>query len=169
MECRCTQVPKNSFAKYSPCSPAACRAFSGFKKHFLFAVHMEAKVKLFKLWVLVAIILAGSVCAMAQTAPDLENGFKHWGSYDGSHLDTVNLQNGNLMLHAPLLPNYPQRGKFGLSDLLSFNAKTWQVLCGSIYADGSGFACGWFHGGTGVSLQRSVDLAIQRTDDMYGS
>ena len=25
-------------------------------------------------------------------------------------LDTVNLLNGNLMLHAPLLPNYPQRG-----------------------------------------------------------
>ena len=63
------------------------------------------------------IIFAFSNLLSAQTAPDLENGFKHYGSYDSSHLDTVNLQNGNLMLHAPLLPNYPQRGKLRFANV----------------------------------------------------
>src|SRR5258708_24126839 len=63
-----------------------------------------------KLALISAIILAGSVCALAQMPPNLENGFKHWGSDDGGSLDTVNNLNGNQMLHAPLLPDYPQPG-----------------------------------------------------------
>ncbi|HET9165370.1 MAG TPA: hypothetical protein VFP11_05195, partial [Candidatus Angelobacter sp.] len=98
----------------------------------------------------------------AQTAPDLENGFKHYGSYDGSHLDTVNLENGNLMLHAPLLPNYPQRGNLNLQDILAFTSKTWQVICIDVQLVQE---CGWFHGGTGVTLQRPFDLGVQRTID----
>src|SRR6266853_1240405 len=117
--------------------------------------------------VLVAVI-AGCVSLMAQKMPDLENGFKSYGSYDGSHLDTVNLQNGNLMLHAPLLPNYSQRGAFSLQDILVFNSKTWQVVCRDLPFNG-GIACGWFYGGTGVALQRSVDLAVQRTDNHYAT
>jgi hypothetical protein len=54
----------------------------------------------------------------AQVAPNLENGFKNYGSYDGSRLDTVNLMNGNLMLHAPLLPGIPQRGAASLQETL---------------------------------------------------
>jgi hypothetical protein len=45
------------------------------------------------------------VAASGQTQPNLENGFKPYGSYDGGSLDTVNIMNGNLMLHAPLLPS----------------------------------------------------------------
>ena len=100
----------------------------------------------------------------AQKAPDLENGFKSYGSYDSSHLDTVNLMNGNLMLHAPLLPNYPQRGKLGLQPILAFNSKTWQVICADTNL---GPMCGWFKGGTGVALQRPMDLGIQRTIDNF--
>ena len=102
-----------------------------------------------------------------QKAPDLENGFKNYGSYDSSHLDTVNLQNGNLMLHAPLLPNYPQRGSLGMQPMLSFNSKTWQVIC--VDMPGNSIMCGWFHGGTGVSLQRPTDLGVQRTVDIFNS
>ncbi len=107
------------------------------------------------------LLLVGCISLHAQTAPDLENGFKNYGSYDSSHLDTVNLMNGNLILHAPLLPNYPQRGKLNLQLTLTFNAKTWQVIC----ADNANNLpeCGWFHGGTGVTLQRPSDLGIQRT------
>ncbi len=64
-------------------------------------------------WVVVAIILVGSLSAVAQTQPNFENGFKPWGSYDGSHLDSVNLMNGNVMLHAPLVPSIPQRARSG--------------------------------------------------------
>jgi hypothetical protein len=46
------------------------------------------------------------------SSPNLEDGFKNYGSYDSSHLDRVNLMNGNLMLHVPVLPAYPQRGNF---------------------------------------------------------
>src|ERR1051325_8001988 len=84
-----------------------------------------------------------SLWCSAQKAPDLENGFKNYGSYDGSHLDTVNLMNGNLMLHAPLLPNYPQRGSLSLQPMLTFNSKTWQVICASTQ-DNNGTTCGWF-------------------------
>ena len=121
-----------------------------------------------KIKLLAIALVIGNLHLLAQKAPDLENGFKSYGSYDGSHLDTVNLMNGNLILHAPLLPNYPQRGKFSLQDILSFNSKTWQVVCRDLPFNG-GTACGWFYGGTGVALQRSVDLAIQRTDDKYGA
>jgi RHS repeat-associated protein len=116
----------------------------------------------------VALIAVAIIPAFAQKAPDLENGFKNYGSYDGSHLDTVNLMNGNLTLHAPLLPSYPQRGKFSLQDILAFNSKTWEVVCRDLPFNG-GTTCGWFYGGTGVSLQRSIDLAIQRTDDQFNS
>src|SRR5882672_1936244 len=83
-----------------------------------------------KLWMLVAVILAGSVSVFAQTSPDLENGFKYYGSYDGSHLDTVNLMNGNLMLHLPLVPELPQRGnKLDLKYLVYLTSKTWTGSC----------------------------------------
>jgi RHS repeat-associated protein len=118
--------------------------------------------------VAVALVLAcASISAMAQTQPNLENGFKHWGSYDSSRVDTVNLQNGGLILHAPLTGSYPQRGKFGLQDVLLFNSKTWQVLCKD--TEVSGTLCGWYKGGTGAVLQRSIDLNVQRTIDVYYS
>jgi hypothetical protein len=75
------------------------------------------------------LLFAAEFSLRAEKAPDLENGFKSYGSYDGSHLDTVRLMNGNLVLHAPLLPDYPQRGKFFLTDIHVLNSKTWQVVC----------------------------------------
>jgi hypothetical protein len=116
---------------------------------------------------LVAVFVLNALTGLhsaAQKSPDLENGFKNYGSYDSSHLDTVNLMNGNLMLHAPLLPNYPQRGKLGLQPILAFNSKTWQVICADTNI---GPMCGWFKGGTGVALQRPMDLGIQRTIDNF--
>src|SRR5262249_24915784 len=99
-------------------------------------------MKAARLAMVVALIVMGSASLTAQKPPDLENGFKNYGSYDGSHLDTVNLQNGNLMSHAPLLPNYPQRGALSLQPLLTFNSKTWQVICAST-PDNNGTTCGW--------------------------
>ena len=115
-----------------------------------------------KIGSLCLLILGWTALLYGQKAPDLENGFKNYGSYDGSHLDTVNLMNGNLMLHAPLLPNYPQRGSLSLQPMLTFNSKTWQVICASTQ-DNNGTTCGWFKGGTGVTLQRPMDVGIQRT------
>ena len=43
-----------------------------------------------------------SLAGFSQTPPNLENGFKPFGSYDGTKFDTVNVMNGNLMVHIPL-------------------------------------------------------------------
>ncbi len=73
--------------------------------------------KLSAVAVLSFFVLFCQVSGVAQTALDLENGFKPYGSYDGSKLDTVNLMNGNLMLHAPLVPVSPQRGSINVDTL----------------------------------------------------
>jgi hypothetical protein len=64
--------------------------------------------------VVIAIILGSAAWLHAQTSPSLENGWKPFGSYEGSHLDTVNLMNGNLMFHAPIMPDVPGRGALGI-------------------------------------------------------
>src|SRR5258707_8747225 len=97
---------------------------------------------------LFAIVLAGSVCLSCQTPPNLENGFKHWGSYDGGSLDSVNLMNGNVMLHAPIIPDYPQRGKLTATDLMYATSKAWQTRC--FYRTDGTLYCYWYWGGSGV-------------------
>jgi hypothetical protein len=65
-----------------------------------------------------SVLVAGLLCALlllslpafSQDPPNLENGYKSYGSYDGTNLDTVNLLNGNLTVHIPLPFYYPQRG-----------------------------------------------------------
>src|SRR5580765_5261056 len=84
---------------------------------------VEEEMKLARRVLVFVIILGSGAWLRAQTAPNLENGWKPYGSYDGSHLDTVNLMNGNLMLHAPLLPNGGQRGALSLQYLLFATSK----------------------------------------------
>ena len=74
-------------------------------------------------------LLTQTLLLLGQTAPNFENGFKLYGSYDGSHLDTVNLMNGNLMLHIPVMPDVSQRGAVTVSHTLFGSSKGWQVIC----------------------------------------
>ncbi len=64
----------------------------------------------------------------AQTAPNIENGFKSFGSYQSGDLDTVNLHTGNVMFHVPLF-SYPQRGgKLSANSIVLYgSSKNWQV------------------------------------------
>lgn len=66
-----------------------------------------------------------SITSSAQTSPNLLNGIPPQGSYDASGADTVNLMNGNLVLHIPIPVSTPQRGKLGIQYYLVVNAKTW--------------------------------------------
>src|SRR5260370_348165 len=75
-----------------------------------------------------AIILGGGASLFAQTSPNLESGFKSYGSYDGSHMDTVNLMNGALQVHIPVHFSYPQRGKITHVFELESAAKGWTVV-----------------------------------------
>ena len=110
-----------------------------------------------KLLQLSAIIFLFSNLLLAQSAPNLENGFKPYGSYDGSHLDTVNLMNGSLMLHAPLIPGAPQRGSLQTSINLYMSSNDWQKSCQPPAG------CKWVKGGSGVNVVISPSLRVHRT------
>src|SRR5579859_1110090 len=64
----------------------------------------------------------------AQTNLNTDNTIKAFGSFDGSSVDIINLQNGNLILRLPLPVVYGQRGgKIAPSYFLSITGKTWSV------------------------------------------
>ena len=115
-------------------------------------------MKLAKLLRSFVIICAFSNLLLAQTAPSIENGFKPYGSYEGSHLDTVNLMNGNVMLHAPLMPETPQRGSLKVASTLYSTSQDWQVVCNP--------GCKWAKGGAGVFVEFSPFLKLHRTIEM---
>ena len=118
-----------------------------------------------KMALVLAIILAGSGSFFGQTAPNLENGFKAYGSYDGSHLDTVNLMNGNLMLHVPVLPAYPQRGSFAPQYSLYMTSKAWQVHSKPENSPGVGtiVVYWWQSNNPGVMVISNTGVLVRRS------
>src|SRR5579864_9149276 len=117
--------------------------------------------------VLAAACSVGSVYASAQMQPDMENGFKHWGSYDGSSIDTIKMLNGNQMLHAPLIPDFGQRGALQTAVFLSQNSKLWQVNC--LTNASGGIDCFWTTSAGGVAFQQAPGMSLSRTTDKNGS
>jgi len=74
---------------------------------------------------LVSVIVVSSASS-AQVNPNLETGFKPFGSYDPSTFDSINIPTGNLVLHIPLF-EYPQRGTSDFQAFLTYNGKGWVV------------------------------------------
>src|SRR5437667_3927350 len=71
--------------------------------------------------------LLAPVFCVAQTSPDLEQGLKPYGAYQGGNIDSVGLTNGNVMAHIPMA-SYPQRGgKLRLNFFARYNNKSWTV------------------------------------------
>ena len=114
--------------------------------------------KLLQLFAIIFVIIFASRNLLAQSAPNLENGWKPYGSYEGSRLDTVNLMNGNVMFHAPLMPETPQRGSLKVSNTLYSTSQDWQVVCNP--------GCKWAKGGAGVFVEFSPFLKLHRTIEM---
>jgi len=117
--------------------------------------------------ILAILALTTSGVLFGQMVPNLENGFKAFGSYDGSKVDTVNLLNRNLTLMIPVL-NYPQRGALTHNYYLIYNAKKWMV---SEYCDPKTDVCKskWLTspptaglGGSGVALLSDGDFSSGR-------
>jgi RHS repeat-associated protein len=75
------------------------------------------------------VVVSCSGILSAQTEPNLENGFKPYGSYHGSDVDTVSIMNGNVTLHIPFPAEYPQRGG-SLHDTMIMvgAAKGWKLI-----------------------------------------
>jgi hypothetical protein len=120
-------------------------------------------MKLVRLALAFAVIFVCNNFIQAQSAPNFENGWKPYGSFDGSHLDTVNLMNGNLMLHAPIIPDVPQRGGLNLSDVIYTSSKNWQAVCTPNTSQPNGTLCLWKNGGSALQIQTSVGMTVRRT------
>jgi hypothetical protein len=121
-------------------------------------------MKLAKLLQSFVIICVFSNLLSAQTGPNIENGWKPYGSYDGSHLDTVNLMNGNVMLHVPILPAYPQRGSFAPQYALYMTSKTWQIQSKTQNEPGIGTVVvyWWQSSATGVMVISNTGILVRR-------
>src|SRR5215831_7535626 len=107
-------------------------------------------------------ILVGSVVALGQSQPNVENGFKAYGSYDGSHLDSVNLLDSNVLLHVPLDHHAAQRGKLAPELLLYVTSQSWRIHCDTSPTDGSPGNCYWSYGGAGIELAFTGTLSVHR-------
>ena len=70
----------------------------------------------------------------------------------------VNLMNGNVIFHAPLTPETPQRGSLKVFNNLYSTSQDWQVVCNP--------GCKWAKGGAGVFLEFSPFLKLHRTIEM---
>jgi RHS repeat-associated protein len=121
---------------------------------------------------LVALMCMGG--AFAQANPNLEDGYKFYGTYHGSNIDTINTMNGNLMLHIPMPFTYPQRGgKIAPENLLTISSKAWSVQCDPpppnsgappcYWSKGRGLAAGMANIGSGVGFDHTLDMAVHRT------
>jgi hypothetical protein len=129
-------------------------------------------MKLVKLLPLFVIVVAFTKLLSAQTSPDLENGFKNYGSYHSSDVDTVDLKSGNLMIHIPMPWTYPQRGgQINPKSLLTMSSKTWQIKCFTL--ENQGPFCYWTPGvwrdqqvalaGSGLGFDHTSDLSLHRS------
>jgi RHS repeat-associated protein len=58
---------------------------------------------------MLAFVAAFVPSSRAQTTPDLEEGTRPYGAYDGGQFDSVNLASGKMNIKIPLI-SYPQRG-----------------------------------------------------------
>src|SRR5579884_528996 len=127
-------------------------------------------MKLRRVAFVLSLLFAAFHSMAGQTSPNLENGWKPYGSYDSSHLDTVNLMNGNLMLHAPVIPDIPQRGELKLSGTLYASAKNWQVSC-FFNSTTQQWQCSWQKGGGDTNIVVTPgNLMVHRTlDKEFGS
>jgi len=118
-------------------------------------------VKAFRFLAVLAIILTQNVLLLGQSQPNVENGFKPYGSYDGSNLDRVNMLNSNLILQASMYPDVPQRGgKLGPKEMLYATGANWVKGCSG---SGSANRCYWTLLGGGVAFQQTWGITVNRS------
>jgi len=75
----------------------------------VFFVDSKSKITHTGILVIAVVLLLGGL-GHCQSEPNLETGFKPYGSYAGTDLDTVSLMNGNVTFHIPFPAEYPERG-----------------------------------------------------------
>ncbi len=97
-------------------------------KLFRFFLSAVSMVHARCLSIVLLLSLIGVSSSFCQTPdPQLEIGFKPYGSYHGGDLDSINLSNGYLNLHAPII-DFPQRGDLSYAAFIVYKNKGWSVL-----------------------------------------
>jgi RHS repeat-associated protein len=74
-------------------------------------------------WMIVILFLVAVPCSPQQPAAT-ETGEKPFGSFDGTNIESVNLENGQLVFHAPLY-SLPQRGNLAVSFSITYQDIVW--------------------------------------------
>ncbi|TMD58949.1 MAG: hypothetical protein E6I91_21175, partial [Chloroflexi bacterium] len=110
--------------------------------------------------ILLALVILAAGMAFAQSQPNLENGFKPYGSYDGSNMDSINLMDSNFLLHPTLNTDAPQRGNLNYQLLLYMSSQNWTGSCDT--SNGQSGNCYWSYGGTGASFEFTGHISIHR-------
>lgn len=94
-----------------------------------------------------------AIFATAQTPPNLETGYKPYGSHDVTSIDSINTMNGDLQVHIGLPFNYSQRGdRLSLPVYLQANSKGWHANSYSYPCAGSCVGLGWGNPPGGIQL-----------------
>ncbi len=117
-----------------------------------------------KLLRLIAWMGLSCLSLFCQTPVDLGNGFKPWGSYNGGTLDSVSLESGGLLLHAPIIPKYPQRGGGLAPEIrLYLSSHNWRSTCmAKDPTTGTPTGCSWQFGSTGIWFEYLGGTSVQR-------
>jgi hypothetical protein len=112
------------------------------------------------------------VCALvsllsAQMGPNLDEGLKPFGSFQGGNIDTVSMTSGNVTVHIPIA-SYPQRGgKLDQQFYLRMNSKGWTAITHDDahgLPDGKGWVTpGGRDAGPNAAIVASHDLVLHRS------
>jgi hypothetical protein len=104
-----------------------------------------------------------AIPAPAQITPNLETGYKPYGSHDATSIDSINTMNGDLMVHIGLPFNYPQRGdRLSLPIYLQANSKGWHVNSYSYPCSGTCMGFGWGNPPGGIQLVTAPIMGVTR-------
>lgn len=125
----------------------------------------------FRLCVCLSALVLALSPAILRAQNDFTQGFVPFGSYQSSPFDSVNVSNGNLLLHIPLV-SYPQRGAMPNFELrLSYSPSLWSRK--DIPGNGNVAPYSyWVHGGQGVVVAHSPALGshtFRNTQFPYGT
>src|SRR5438128_9547782 len=109
-------------------------------------------------------LLSVGHAAYSQTNPNLEQGFKPFGSYDETDFDSVSMTNHNLTVNIPFF-DYPQRGSLHSQVKFLYNNKNYIVklnCTGTCVAYWS-WVVGSYGGGLGPFLEDGAVTTSYRT------
>jgi RHS repeat-associated protein len=123
-----------------------------------------ARIVFWSLVLTLTLAMVGAPSLRAQSDPNLEQGIKPYGSYDSSAIDSVNLTNGALMAHIPLV-SFPQRGdKLSMGFFIRYNNKGWAIHDNGLTPQGTPDR-NWQFVGNGADV--AVDQAIHVNQDFF--